>query len=276
MTENKVTGKKYRILTDAVNDIWDRISFWTKASDIEYNDGTDGEALKTQVGTIEGELTANGNRIYMDYKNGKYGYNTSASRGASTFHPFRPPHTTIYTMSIPRVDMGEDHTHRFVDGVTLYNNAFVDGWNKDTSKYGMRFIHHVHSTIDKSQKVEDTNSTTTGNYGAEHNSTPGGCYQNYYKESGGTIHREGEVSGSDNPNWYWVNRYYCDKCGQQVGQWGQTMGNPIDGWGTDQDGIIHDGCPAAAEYYVCTCGYQTGQIIGVRMSNLPTPAGWPT
>ena len=46
MTENLVSGKKYRILTDAVNDVWDRISFWTKASDVYYNDNTTAEANK--------------------------------------------------------------------------------------------------------------------------------------------------------------------------------------------------------------------------------------
>lgn len=46
MTENIVTGKKYRILTDAANDIWDRISFWTKASDVQYDDNTTAEANK--------------------------------------------------------------------------------------------------------------------------------------------------------------------------------------------------------------------------------------
>ena len=46
MTENIVTGKKYRILIDAVNDIWDRISFWAKASDVEFDDGTTAEANK--------------------------------------------------------------------------------------------------------------------------------------------------------------------------------------------------------------------------------------
>ena len=34
------------------------------------------------------QLKANSHDIYMDYKNGKYGYNTSSSRGADTFHPF--------------------------------------------------------------------------------------------------------------------------------------------------------------------------------------------
>lgn len=39
MTENLVTGKKYRVLTDEKTDQWDRISFWTKASDVEFDDG---------------------------------------------------------------------------------------------------------------------------------------------------------------------------------------------------------------------------------------------
>lgn len=41
------------------------------------------------ISGLESELTANGTRIYMDYKDGQYGYNTSASRGADTFHPFK-------------------------------------------------------------------------------------------------------------------------------------------------------------------------------------------
>lgn len=44
MTERKISGKKYRILSDIANDTWDRISFWTKASDVEFNDGRDLES----------------------------------------------------------------------------------------------------------------------------------------------------------------------------------------------------------------------------------------
>ena len=68
MTENLVSGKKYRILTNAANDVWDRISFWTKASDVYYNDNTTAEANKPAamlkrstaytVGTIAFETTA--------------------------------------------------------------------------------------------------------------------------------------------------------------------------------------------------------------------------
>ena len=44
--------------------------------------------LNNNIGSITNQLKANNHDIYMDYKNGKYGYNTSSSRGADTFHPF--------------------------------------------------------------------------------------------------------------------------------------------------------------------------------------------
>ena len=39
-TENIVTGKFYRILKDKTNHIWDRISYWTHADDVELSNGT--------------------------------------------------------------------------------------------------------------------------------------------------------------------------------------------------------------------------------------------
>jgi len=61
---------------------------------------------------LKGELTANGNRIYMDYKDGKYGINTAANRGADTFIPFK--NAAEYLATLPtlfgcgavRVDYG--------------------------------------------------------------------------------------------------------------------------------------------------------------------------
>ena len=50
--------------------------------------GNRATTVEGKVSTIENELTANNRRIYMDYQGGKYGYNTSANRGADTFHPF--------------------------------------------------------------------------------------------------------------------------------------------------------------------------------------------
>lgn len=41
------------------------------------------------VSAINNNLTANNTPFYYDYQNSQYGYNTSANRGADTFHPFK-------------------------------------------------------------------------------------------------------------------------------------------------------------------------------------------
>lgn len=51
--EVKVTGRKYRIW-DAVNNIWKRISYWTKATDVEFNDGTN---LEDKISNMNTEIT---------------------------------------------------------------------------------------------------------------------------------------------------------------------------------------------------------------------------
>ena len=53
-TETQVS-KKYRVLTDAANDKWDRVSFWTKAADVE---NTAGSNLQSTVGAIKGITTS--------------------------------------------------------------------------------------------------------------------------------------------------------------------------------------------------------------------------
>jgi hypothetical protein len=45
--------------------------------------------LKNNINSVNGQLTANNNNIYMDYHDGKYGVNTSSTRGADTFIPFK-------------------------------------------------------------------------------------------------------------------------------------------------------------------------------------------
>lgn len=54
-TENIVKGKKFRILKDAVNNIWDRISFWTAASDVYLDSGSN---LEDKIGNITMTTTA--------------------------------------------------------------------------------------------------------------------------------------------------------------------------------------------------------------------------
>ena len=44
------------------------------------------------ISALNSELTANSVKFYFDYKNGKYGFNTSPNRGADTFVPFKQSH----------------------------------------------------------------------------------------------------------------------------------------------------------------------------------------
>ena len=106
VNEQIITGRKFRKLINETTKLWQRISFWTKASDVEFDDG---KTAETKLGAINGitsdlsctdesiaasmasvgrSLTANGNKFYFDYKDGKYGYNTDPNRGADTFSPF--------------------------------------------------------------------------------------------------------------------------------------------------------------------------------------------
>ena len=52
-TENIVKGKYYRILKDKTNKIWDRISYWTHADDVELSSGA----------TLSSDLTAKQTKI---------------------------------------------------------------------------------------------------------------------------------------------------------------------------------------------------------------------
>lgn len=54
INEQIVTGRAHRVLIDKVAKLWQRISFWTKASDVEFNDGNTAE---TKVGAIKGITT---------------------------------------------------------------------------------------------------------------------------------------------------------------------------------------------------------------------------
>lgn len=55
LNEQISTGNFYRRCIDVADKIWERISFWTKASDVEFNDGMTAEE---KVGAIKGVTTA--------------------------------------------------------------------------------------------------------------------------------------------------------------------------------------------------------------------------
>ena len=63
-----------------------------------------------------------GTDFYFDYKDGKYGWNSSSARGANTFHPFKQPVVDTKTITAKTTtDLGDDHTYRYIDTTGVVN-----------------------------------------------------------------------------------------------------------------------------------------------------------
>ena len=60
--EVKITGRKYRIW-DAVNSVWKRISYWTKACDVVFNNGQNAEEMVT---SMNAHLNSEINRLSLE------------------------------------------------------------------------------------------------------------------------------------------------------------------------------------------------------------------
>lgn len=60
INETIATGKKYRVMKDTAQSLWERISFWTKASDVEFDDGTTAQtkttALENKLNTLTTDI----------------------------------------------------------------------------------------------------------------------------------------------------------------------------------------------------------------------------
>lgn len=71
INEQVVTGRAHRVLIDKATKLWQKISFWTKASDVEFNDGNTAE---TKVGAITGitsSLNSTSNSMALSASAGK-------------------------------------------------------------------------------------------------------------------------------------------------------------------------------------------------------------
>lgn len=68
VNEQIVTGRKLRKLIDEANKLWQRISFWTKASDVEFNDGKNAETKFGAINGVTDSLTSTASNIAASAK----------------------------------------------------------------------------------------------------------------------------------------------------------------------------------------------------------------
>lgn len=71
VNETIVTGRKFRKLIDAATRQWQRISFWHKASDCEFDDGKTAEEKLGAINGITDALNTNRSDITLSAKAGK-------------------------------------------------------------------------------------------------------------------------------------------------------------------------------------------------------------
>ena len=84
---------------DNLGRVWTRLfgKVLNSKEEIEANKSENMIAGADAVKEVYSSLKANNNQIYMDYHDGKYGINTSSSRGADTFIPFKSDLKRFYT-----------------------------------------------------------------------------------------------------------------------------------------------------------------------------------
>ena len=63
INEQIATGRKFRKLADETTKLWQRMSFWKKASDIEFNDGKNAENKVGAINGITDSLTSTSSNI---------------------------------------------------------------------------------------------------------------------------------------------------------------------------------------------------------------------
>ena len=61
--EVKISGRAYRVW-DAVNSIWKRVSYWTKASDVEFDDESN---LEDKITSVNGNITQLSSDVNTNY-----------------------------------------------------------------------------------------------------------------------------------------------------------------------------------------------------------------
>ncbi|MCM1253711.1 MAG: hypothetical protein NC321_12895 [Clostridium sp.] len=68
INEQIVTGRKWRTLVDEATKLWQRISFWTKASDVEFDDGQTAENKMGAISGITSDLNGESENIAASIK----------------------------------------------------------------------------------------------------------------------------------------------------------------------------------------------------------------
>lgn len=183
MTETKVTGKAYRILTDKANEAYDRISFWTHASDVEMSNGNNLETelnstinsvaqLNTDLSALKADVRASGEGAHNAIYRGK---NLGSSVTAAQW-------TAISNGTFEDLFIGD---YWRINGV----NWRIAGFNywKSSSQNNTNHVVIVPDTVLTTSKMNNTNVTDGAYLGSD-----------FYKGTNGVTGRSTAITAANN------------------------------------------------------------------------------
>ena len=128
INETISTGNKYRRLKDASTKLWQRLSFWTKASDVEFDNGATAE---TSLGNIQG-ITDSVNSNASNIAASAAAVNTLNSKLSS----FQTGVDTLYDKYVSKGVTPSGKTLNEIIRATdnLYDTAYANG-SENSSKF---------------------------------------------------------------------------------------------------------------------------------------------
>lgn len=129
---------------------------------------------------MNNQLTANGNKFYFDYQDGKYGYNTDPQRGADTFLPFSDMsgvYNALLSIGLHPASASEEDVISAIENFTISlgnGNGSCTGWtsyggwqdaNAGNLNYGTLTIRGGYVTLSAASTVQQYDHTPRVNYG---------------------------------------------------------------------------------------------------------------
>lgn len=136
LNETISTGNKYRRLKDASTKLWQRLSFWTKASDVEFDNGATAEASLGNIQGITDSLNSNSSTVAASAA----AVNTLNSKLTS----FQTGVDTLYNQYVSKGVTPSGKTLAAITSATdsLYNTAYANGSN-NSSKFNKDYTIYI-------------------------------------------------------------------------------------------------------------------------------------
>lgn len=133
INETISTGNKYRRLKDASTKLWQRLSFWTKASDVEFDNGATAEASLGNIQGITDSVNSNSSTVAASAA----AVNTLNSKLTS----FQTGVDTLYNQYVSKGVTPSGKTLAAITSATdsLYNTAYANGNNASGSSFNREY-----------------------------------------------------------------------------------------------------------------------------------------